>query len=309
MADYQSRVEQLSKELEQQQTRLEAEQLAKEQKQKELEQKQKELEAEQLAKEQKQKELEAEQLAKEQKEKELEQQQLQLEAQEKAKIIEMAKTNPIIKAIINGELRFYIEPLPAYASSDVKNEVEKLADLFETWTLYHAAVNRVYNENNADIYISWIKDYGSHTLGQSIFSSHIKVGLGTDNCHRDWRHFDSSSIAKILWHEIGHSIGYGHSDDPNNIMYYQTSTRFAIDEEFSDILSDGWWQTIPFCGSGSYYYEFSTDKENDGFDIYVLLPETDPKTFLSKGGIIYDSCGAKHMQASAERIKKHIWPR
>ena len=266
---------------EQQQSQLEGEQLAKEQKQKELEQKQKELE-------QKQKELE--QWGKEV------QQQTQLGGPEKATIIEMAKTNPRIKGIINGELRFYIEPLPSYASSDVKNAVEEVADVFETFTISNAEVNRVYNENSADIYISWIKNYGSHTLGQAIFNSHIKVGLGTDNCFGDWRPFDSTSVMKVLWHEIGHSIGYGHSDDSNNIMYYQTSHRFAIDQEFSDIISDGWWITIPFCGSGSYYYTLSTDNENDGFDIYVLPSETDPQTFLSESGLKYVDCGRKHMQ-------------
>ncbi len=263
MADFQSSLEQKERELEQKQSQLEAEQLAKEQKQRELEQKQR----------------------------------LQSEDQLKTKIIEMAKTNPRIKGIINGELRFYIEPLPSYVASDVKNYIEKMADAVETSFIPNIEMYRVYDENNADIHISWIKNYGSHTLGEAISNSYIKVGLGADNCFGDWRPFDSPSILKIFLHEYGHSIGYGHSDDPNNIMYHQMSSRFAIDVEILDIISDGWLKTIPFCGSGSYYYTFSTDNEHDGFDIYVLPSETDPKTFLrSKSGLEYVDCGEKHVQ-------------
>ena len=34
-----------------------------------------------------------------------------------------------------------------------------------------------------------------------------------------WNLVDSEYALEITKHEIGHAIGYGHSDDPNNIMY------------------------------------------------------------------------------------------
>ena len=88
------------------------------------------------------------------KQKELEQKQrLQSEAQLKTEIIEMTKTNPRIKGIINGELRFYIEPLPSYAASEVKESMRMIVNVFEhsTAIIPNVEMHRVYDENSADI--------------------------------------------------------------------------------------------------------------------------------------------------------------
>ena len=67
--------------------------------------------------------------------------------QEKAMVLELSKTNPMIKAAISGELKFYIEPLPNYAGTGVPTAVESLAGSFSSWTPYGAKVRRVYNSN------------------------------------------------------------------------------------------------------------------------------------------------------------------
>ena len=77
--------------------------------------------------------------------------------------------------------------------------MEKTADTVETSFIPNIEMYRVYDENNADIHISWIKNYSSHTLGEAISNSHIKVGLGADNCFGDWRPFDSPNILKIFF--------------------------------------------------------------------------------------------------------------
>ena len=229
-------------------------------------------------------------------EKQQQKQQLRPEAQEKAEIIEMSKTNPRIKGIINGELRFYIEPLPSYAASEVKESMRMIVNVLEhsTTTIPNVEMYRVYDENSADIHISWIKNYRSHTLSGAITNSYIKIGLGADNCLGDWRPFDALTIYLNLLHEFGHSLGYGHSDDPDNIMYHQIYSRFETDVVISDIFPSGSMKIIPFCGSGYYFYTFSTDNVQDDFDIYVLPSETDPQTFLgSESGSEYVDCGEK----------------
>ena len=130
-------------------------------------------------------------------------------AEEKAMILEVARTQPLLKAIVTGELRFYIEPLPSFAGEGVQQAVNEVARSFSSWSKYQAEVIRVYNLHDADLTIEWVRDYGSHVLGQAIFSSHIKVGLGTSNCVGEWQAFDASTIKRILWHELGHSMGYG----------------------------------------------------------------------------------------------------
>ena len=177
---------------------------------------------------------------------------------EKRRIVLLAETNPRIQAVITGELRFYFADLPSYIASGVADAVEDIAEVLLDWRPYSdVSLKRVYSESDADLVVAWIKDYGSHTLGQSIFKSHIKVGLGATNCHGDRRAFDANTVKKVLWHEIGHSIGYGHSSNPNNVMYSTTDTQFEVEQDIGDVIPGGWWMTFPLCSSGNYRYFFS----------------------------------------------------
>jgi len=217
-------------------------------------------------------------------------QQQRADLEESAKI-QLAVTNPMIQGIVAGELKFYFEPLPIYAGIDVSSAVENISSSLLSWSPYGTTTRRVFNANDADLYISWVKDYGSHTIGQSIFKSHIKVGLGRDNCHEDWQAFDAATVEKVLWHEIGHSMGYGHSSDPNNVMYWQVETRFDVEQYIADIVSPGWYFPYPLCSGGNYWYSFESDDSSTGFDLYVLPPGTDPLEISMGGGLVYTGCG------------------
>ncbi len=219
----------------------------------------------------------------------------QLVAEERAMILEAARTQPLLKAIVTGELRYFIEPLPYFAGKGVQQAVDEVAKSFSSWSRYGAEIIRVHNLQDADLTIEWIRDYGSHVLGQAIYSSHIKVGLGTSNCLGEWKAFDADTIKKILWHELGHSMGYGHSRDSNNVMHEKTETRFVVEQEVSEMLGGGWYYYFPLCGSGEYHYSFETEDTAQGFDVYVLAPDTDPKSFTENGGKVYVDCGAEGM--------------
>ena len=218
-------------------------------------------------------------------------QQQRADLEEKARIQELAVTNPMIQGIVAGELKFYFEPLPIYAGIDVSSAVENISSSLLSWSPYGTTTRRVFNANDADLYISWVKDYGSHTIGQSIFKSHIKVGLGRDNCQDDWQAFDASTVEKVLWHEIGHSMGYGHSSDPNNVMYWQVETRFDVEQYIADIVSPGWYFTYELCRGGNHWYSFESDDSDTGFDLYVLPPGTDASEISMGGGLVYTGCG------------------
>ena len=218
-------------------------------------------------------------------------QQQRADLEEKARIQELAVTNPMIQGIVAGELKFYFEPLPIYAGIDVSSAVENISSSLLSWSPYGTTTRRVFNANDADLTVSWLKDYGSHTIGESIFKSHIKVGLGTDNCHEDWQAFDASTVEKVLWHEIGHSMGYGHSNDPNNVMYWQTETKFDVEQVIADIVSPRWYFIYKLCGEGNYWYSFESDDSYKGFDLYVLPPGTDPSLISIGEGFIYTGCG------------------
>lgn len=238
---------------------------------------------------------ESQRLAKERQQRETEAQRQRANQEEKARIIELAKTHPRIKAIVSGELKFYIDPLPPYASHSIKNAVEEVASSFASWSPYGADVRRVYNRNDADMAIFWVRDYGPDILGEAIFQANVKVGLGSNNCMGEWRAFDANTVTKVLWHEIGHSIGFGHSNDPNNVMYYETASKFEIESEISEVIAGGWYYTFALCGSGHYSYSFESENPDIGFNIFVLPPGSDPNAISTGGAKVYLGCGEKGM--------------
>ena len=228
---------------------------------------------------------------------ELESQEKELEQLERAQIEEMVKTNPLVSGLIDGQLRFYIEPVPDYAASKVKVGVTRFSDELENYQFYtNVKFKRVYNLDDAHIQISWIKNYGSHVLGESIFKSVVKVGLGSDNCYGDWQPFDAPTVLKIFWHELGHSMGFGHSNDPNNILYYKTDTKFVTDYDETLALGEGEYYTLPFCNGGTMQYQVSSEDQYNGFYVYVLPPETDSKNFIELGvGQYYPNCSTENL--------------
>ena len=222
-------------------------------------------------------------------------QQQRAEREEKARIEELAVTNPLIQGIVAGELKFYFETLPPFAGTGVFSAVEDISSSLSSWTPYGTTIRRVYKPNGADLTVSWVKNYGSHTIGESIYRAHIKVGLGADNCLGDWMAFDASTVKKVLWHEIGHSMGYGHSGNPSNVMYRETDTKFVLEQVAADVLSGGWYMTFPLCNGGSYWYSFESDDSYKDFDLYVLPPGVEAASISLGEALGYTDCGKANM--------------
>ena len=224
-----------------------------------------------------------------------------------------AQTNPFIRSIIDGKINFYVEPLPYYAADGVEESVKTLTDWMDSTPMW----NQVYDENSADLFIGWIRDYGHKALGITYSKNTIEVGLGTQNCTGDWAPFNESTVYHVLWHEIGHSMGYGHSDDPNNVMYYSFPRQFYPDTDDSDFLADGMWTAYPICGSGLYSYvvEVVEGDEYTGFNVDVLPPEQDPQKFVDEGGSHYPDCSpdgpwitmAKECNVDGDGVNNFSW--
>ena len=208
------------------------------------------------------------------------------------KLVDLAGTHPMISAMVNGELSFYFEPLPYYAAPGVDGAVNDIEESLASWSPYGATLIQAHTKGKADVIVSWVRDYGSHTIGESIYRTHINVGLGTNNCLGEWTAFDAATVKKILWHELGHSMGYGHSQSRINVMYPSTDTRFHVDSDFSEVIAGGWYYTIPICGEGRFSYTFEAKDPSASFDIAVLPPNVDPHEFSGGRGRAYIGCGS-----------------
>lgn len=272
------------------QQELESEQFAKQKKEQELAQKQRELAY-------KQEQLELEQLAKEQKQRELvyKQEQLELEQIENDKQSILAKNSwsPFIMGLTDGELTYYVQPLPSYASQDVRNRVENLASWMDGKTMYGGIkLKRVYEYSYSDFSINWVKDYQEEAIGRQV-GSYLIIGLGMGNCYGDWMPFNGYTVYKIMWHEVGHALGYAHVSDPNNILYKKgTGNKFNLEYEDSITLPDGYWQQVRLCRGGSFSYSAQTNSQTDGFKVYVVPPDSSPRDIINREASFYLGCSA-----------------
>ena len=288
--------EQKQRELEDRQRLLDAERLAKEQKQRELEQKQRELEQKQRELEERQRQLEAERLAKEQKQRELEQRQRLLEAEkiqsQKRDVLAKYSWSPFVMGLTDGELTFYVQQLPSYVTQDVRNQVESLASWMDGANVYGGIkLKRVYQNGMADFSINWVRDYQQEAIGRQV-GDYLIVGLGKSNCYGQWMPFDGYSVYKIMWHEVGHALGYAHVSDSNNIMYeHGTGTNFNLAQEHTMTLPDGYWRTIPLCYGGSLFFSTNSDNQN-GHKVYVVPSDKNPRDIINGNQPYYTTCSA-----------------
>ena len=198
-------------------------------------------------------------------------------------------TNPVIAGLLNGNLTYYIQPLPRFSTYDVSS----FDDYLNGRNIEGIKLTRVFDESKADFSVWWVKDYGPEHLGVAYSKTTATVGLGRTNCSGEWQHFDDWTITRVAWHEIGHVLGYDHSDDPNNIMYPRGLPQYNHDIDVKKVIAPGWHTWYYFCSNGEQHYSFSTDKEDNlGFRIFVVTSETDVSDFVyNNDGRYYPNCG------------------
>ena len=113
----------------------------------------------------------------------------------------------------------FVNGLPSYAKNYAGNVVY---DATEFWkeNLPKKQFYIAKNENDADIMIQWVRDFGGFNehIGYS-YMRIIEVGLGDSNCYDTWKEYDSNYLTTIMSHEIGHAMGFEHSTNPEALMY------------------------------------------------------------------------------------------
>ena len=169
----------------------------------------------------------------------------------------------------------YVEDLPYYA--DYASNV--VYDAIEYWKSSNPQLNFYVatSEQNADLKIQWVKEFGVERVGFAISNWFIEVGLGDSNCKGDWHPYSSDHVAYIMKHEIGHVLGLEHVSDRNSIMYpIAENTEWGlVEEEFS--LTENYGQFVSFCTAKdvtAFWFDVETEDPTYGFDVY-LVPSAD----------------------------------
>jgi len=74
---------------------------------------------------------------------------------------------------------------------------------------------------DANIWVTWVvRSLGEGVLGHAnLGKGVVEVAIGGYGCDGSFQLFDMDTVKEIMTHELGHSIGLGHSTNPEKIMY------------------------------------------------------------------------------------------
>ena len=74
---------------------------------------------------------------------------------------------------------------------------------------------------DASAWVTWIvRDIGEGVLGHAnVGVGVVEVALGDYGCDGGFQLFTVDTVEAIMTHELGHSLGLGHSNNLDNIMY------------------------------------------------------------------------------------------
>jgi len=73
----------------------------------------------------------------------------------------------------------------------------------------------------ANVWVTWVvRNLGEGVLGHANLGKGVaEVAIGGYGCDGSFQLFSTNTVEEIMTHELGHSLGFAHSDNPDRIMY------------------------------------------------------------------------------------------
>ncbi|MEM4295591.1 MAG: matrixin family metalloprotease [Candidatus Anstonellales archaeon] len=201
--------------------------------------------------------------------------------------------------LVFDKISYYINDLPQSLSNDLRESYKNaIKNAFDYWSAKTGISFYETNErNNETIILKWFKEISEEKIGEAeVGGVLIDIGLGDNKCYDRYQFYSPKTIEKIAKHEIGHILGYEHSNDTNDIMYEKITYQVYVNDINETILMP------PF-----YYYSYKKCSSEDGnYKISInaskpitlyILDEKNYEKFKetsARGVFVYKNCSIKN---------------
>lgn len=141
----------------------------------------------------------------------------------------------VITSSENKVIYYSFEDVPSVTDKQIP--VNALKKAIQTWESSNPNLEFIQSEN-ANIEIRWQVYASSTHTGLATCSTvlfgilnhcTLDISIGTNDCNGNFVQDDENMVTNILMHEIGHSLGLGHTSEFDHLMYSTESPQISFD--------------------------------------------------------------------------------
>jgi tetratricopeptide (TPR) repeat protein len=145
-------------------------------------------------------------------------------------------TYEIVNGVYIVEYKLFVNDQPSGLPLDHVSTLDHSIDYWESRNFTtkdgnQAKVKFTYTKSRdeATVWVTWVvRNLGEGVLGHANLGKGIaEVALGDYGCDGSFQLYDVDTVEKIMRHELGHTIGLGHSQNPDDIMYTSLKPKYA----------------------------------------------------------------------------------
>ncbi len=174
---------------------------------------------------------------------------------------------------------------PPYYITDKRNYYSAIREAIAYWQDKGFNIRETKDSTRYNVLVQWIKEFGPEKanyerIGQAVIYV-AQIGLGSSSCDGNWRPFNYETIVKIATHELGHILGFSHTNNPNDIMYPYTNTKLEYDYNFRSKIRTGESLFLRFCSleKAEYYVKVESQEPMN----FIVVPnEKEYKNYLER---------------------------